>query len=54
MFLVYIVIGGVWAWFCFRHLHDLLPIQVSHESSLWNIAKHTLVLPFGPCGFVGY
>jgi hypothetical protein len=42
MFLVYVIIGGVWAWFCFRHLHDLLPIQVSHKCSLWNISKYTL------------
>ena len=28
MFLFYTVFGLVWAWFCYRHLQELLPIQV--------------------------
>jgi len=28
MFLVYAAFGLVWGWFCYRHLQELLPIQV--------------------------
>lgn len=28
MFLLYIALGAVWGWLCYRHQHDLLPIQV--------------------------
>ncbi|KAF9535642.1 protein PTM1 [Crepidotus variabilis] len=27
LFVIYAIIGGVWGWFCYRHLHELLPIQ---------------------------
>ncbi|ETW87041.1 hypothetical protein HETIRDRAFT_468833 [Heterobasidion irregulare TC 32-1] len=27
MFIVYAVLGGAWAWLCYRHLSELLPIQ---------------------------
>ncbi|KAF8973663.1 lung seven transmembrane receptor-domain-containing protein [Flammula alnicola] len=27
MFIVYATFGVVWAWFCYRHIHELLPIQ---------------------------
>jgi hypothetical protein len=32
MFIVYAVIGGVWAWQCYRNLQDLLPIQVRSKN----------------------
>jgi hypothetical protein len=28
MFLVYVVFGAGWGWLCYRHIQDLLPIQV--------------------------
>jgi hypothetical protein len=28
MFLFYAAFGLVWGWFCYRHLQELLPIQV--------------------------
>jgi len=27
MFLVYTALGGAWGWFCYKHVHELLPIQ---------------------------
>jgi hypothetical protein len=27
MFLAYVAIGCVWGWYCYRNIHDLLPIQ---------------------------
>ncbi|KIM47770.1 hypothetical protein M413DRAFT_209068 [Hebeloma cylindrosporum] len=27
MFIVYTAFGMLWAWFCYRHIHELLPIQ---------------------------
>ncbi|KAF8640627.1 hypothetical protein AX17_000287 [Amanita inopinata Kibby_2008] len=27
MFLVYLMLGGAWAWLCYKHIHELLPIQ---------------------------
>lgn len=29
MFIVYSVFGTTWAWFCYQHMQELLPIQVS-------------------------
>ncbi len=37
MFLAYAATGGVWAWFCYRHLHDLLPIQASFNCVILGI-----------------
>ncbi|KAJ3516362.1 hypothetical protein NLJ89_g1171 [Agrocybe chaxingu] len=27
MFIAYAAFGALWAWFCYRHMHELLPIQ---------------------------
>ncbi|CAA7265932.1 unnamed protein product [Cyclocybe aegerita] len=27
MFIAYATFGALWAWFCYRHMHELLPIQ---------------------------
>jgi hypothetical protein len=29
MFVIYAAFALVWGWFCYRHIHELLPIQVS-------------------------
>jgi len=34
MFITYTAFGLLWAWFCYRHIHELLPIQVSFNSQL--------------------
>lgn len=30
MFLVYVIAGSAWAWLCYKHVTELLPIQVRH------------------------
>lgn len=51
MFLAYAVIGGIWAWFCYRHLQDLLPIQASCNCEFLDIVLIlALVLPLRTSG----
>ena len=34
MFLIYAIFGAFWGWLCYRHMNELLPIQVSALSCL--------------------
>lgn len=42
MFIVYAVLGGAWGWLCYKHLSELLPLQVSHFDI--TIQRHSLII----------
>ena len=37
MFLVYVVLAGLWGWLCYKHVHELLPIQVRQAQSMYTL-----------------
>lgn len=51
MFLVYAALGGAWGWLCYKHVHELLPIQVFFH--LLYPPDHPSVLQYYLSGLVG-
>ena len=35
MLLVYVVLGGLWGWLCYKHVRELLPIQVRRVQCIY-------------------
>jgi hypothetical protein len=50
MFLAYVTIGCVWGWYCYRNIHDLLPIQY-YLSSLVGFLIIEMVANWGEASF---
>jgi hypothetical protein len=53
MFFVYAIAGSVWAWLCYKHVTELLPIQVCQVlytlGDLISISVLSLELGRVPC-----
>ncbi|KAF8700877.1 hypothetical protein AX14_000643 [Amanita brunnescens Koide BX004] len=46
MFLVYVVLAGLWGWLCYKHVHELLPIQY-YLSGLMGLLVIEMVASWG-------
>jgi hypothetical protein len=51
MLLLYTAFGCAWAWLCYKHQYDLLPLQVRTLSAFYHVGYSVhlavmLVLPF--------
>lgn len=40
MLLVYVVLAGIWGWLCYKHVRELLPIQVRRAQPMYTLLMY--------------
>jgi hypothetical protein len=53
MFIVYLILGGVWGRLCYKHMNELLPIQVSVLHTTVDLQLTYLITKHYLSGLVG-